>query len=353
MFTTAWTCRAALSWDRRPLELAPCHVLWGMHWSRVPTCGIGVFQSQRKPPRHRTFYSVVGTYSNVSLLWSGPPDTSLTLKTCASFLVPAFRIPESFPEVAHPWIFVGRVLYLLEHTLLTKVSSTLAMDLFYWRDGSVWCSAGFQMVQISSDYIQTGGGRANMALAQNCKWILLFIPTNMNCFWSSSTSIFFPILVHHLLRQTQAFHLCSLGFGSHTAMCSSHSLGPCQGVKSHVLSERLQVNVSLLVHFYLPTLGHAPSESTPGFSSAPHSVCCLILVSLLGHLFSFPQSLTLGFNSQKGQLRQIPGVVNGEGSRCGLVGRRVLSVFLHKRMLALKKAWTTSVSYQRGLWLSH
>lgn len=172
--------------------MAPCDVLWGMHWSRVPTCGICVFQNQRKPPRHRTFYSVVGTYSNVSLLGSGPPDTSLTLKTCAYFLVSAFRIPESFPEVAHPWVFVGRALYLLEHTLLTKVSSTLAMDLLYWRDGSVWCSAGFQMVQISSDYIQTGGGRANMALAQNCKWILLFIPTNMNCFWSSSTSIFSP-----------------------------------------------------------------------------------------------------------------------------------------------------------------
>lgn len=87
-----------------PLERAPFHVLWGTHQSRIPTCGICGLQNQKKPTRHCTFYFVIGNarYNNVSLLWRGLPDTSLTLKTCSSFSVLAFRNPESFTEVAQP-----------------------------------------------------------------------------------------------------------------------------------------------------------------------------------------------------------------------------------------------------------
>lgn len=45
-------------------------------------------------------------------------------------------------EVARPWIFIGFVLYLLEHMFLPEVASILAMYLFYWCDGSMWCAAG-------------------------------------------------------------------------------------------------------------------------------------------------------------------------------------------------------------------
>lgn len=72
------------------------------------------------------------------------------------------------------------------------------------------------------------------------------------------------------------------------------------------------------------------------------------------------RSVTLGLNSSywpatwEGQLRQPQGAGYGEGSRCGLVGRGVCNVFLHKKSLALNwKVWDTFVNDQRGLWLSY
>ena len=133
-FITACTCCAALSWPRPYLELEPCTGAGLLHVEYVAsrTC------------QALDFYFVIGNtrYNNVSLPWRGLPDISLTLKMCTFFLVLAFRIPKGFTEVACPWIFIGFVSYLLDHMFLSKVSSILAIYLFYWCDGSMWCSSG-------------------------------------------------------------------------------------------------------------------------------------------------------------------------------------------------------------------
>lgn len=115
------------------------------------------------------------------------------------------------------------------------------------------------MVQISLDYIKTEGGRANIALVQNCKWVSLFIPRNVNCFWSYFPSIFsilFTICCGNsgISPLLSNWALLLLGFGKPHSSVFVPSLGPYQGAKNRVLRKWLQVNALLLVHFCVPAL---------------------------------------------------------------------------------------------------
>lgn len=108
------------------------------------------------------------------------------------------------------------------------------------------------MVQISLDYIKTEGRRANVALVQNCKWIVLFIPRNVNCFWSYFPSFFFFNSILPSAMTTLASHLCSPGF----VKPYGNVFAPSPGVLAVVLKTPRwpQVNIFLLVHFCLPAL---------------------------------------------------------------------------------------------------
>lgn len=93
---------------------------------------------------------------------------------------------------------------------------------------------------------------------------------------------FFLILFYHLLWQTQAFHLCSPGFGKP----HSNVFAPFPGVLAKVLNPASWDSDSksmfpCLFTFTFQPLGH-PHNPLSVFSSAPDSIGWSILAGLLG-----------------------------------------------------------------------